>query len=197
MERDGTQPAGTLSSLLDRLEGLLADAEALDPATREIVYGLLDGVDELHRMAVRSLGDHLPADEVGRLRDADPAIGWLFDAYAVGVDERAAVDSALESIRPYIDSHGGRVDVRDVRSGVVMLEMSGACSGCTASAITLQEGIITALRDGYPGFVRVEVVEDPDAAPHPPPGQTLDGSTTLHQIAPLGHGAPARPGRDG
>lgn len=197
MEGDETRPASTLSSLLDQLEGLLADAEALDPATREIVYGLLDGVDELHRMAVRSLGDHLSTDEVARLRDADPAIGWLFDAYAVGVDERAAVDSALEPIRPYIDSHGGRVDVLAVRAGVVTLQMSGACSGCTASAITLQEGIITALREGYPGFVRVELVEDPLAAAHPPPGQTLAGPHALHQIAPLGHGPAARPHGDG
>jgi hypothetical protein len=47
--------------------------------------------------------------------------------------------------------------------------MQGACSGCTASAITLQQGVEEALRAGYPDFTRLEVDEDPDAVAHPPP----------------------------
>jgi Fe-S cluster biogenesis protein NfuA len=50
--------------------------------------------------------------------------------------------------------------------------MSGACSGCSASAITLREGIEEALRERLPGFARIEVEEDP-APRHPPPGPTL------------------------
>lgn len=190
VDTGGGTPTSALTSLLDRLEGLLADADDLDPASREIAFGLLDGVDEVHRMALRALAHHLDDEELTRLRTAHPAIAWLFDAYAVGVDERAAVDRSLETVRPYIDSHGGSVDVLDVRSGVVTLQMSGACSGCTASAVTLQEGIVTALREHFPGFVRVEIVEDDDAVPHPPPGQTLDQPTALHQIQPLQRPAP-------
>lgn len=198
MDAEPTRPpvSTPLSPLLDRLEGFLADVEALDPGSREIVYGLLDGIDELHRLALHALGDRLPPAETARLRDADPAIAWLFDAYAVGVDEREAVRRALEPVHPYIDAHGGQVEVLDVQAGVVTLEMSGACAGCTASAVTLQEGIVTALRDGFPGFVRVEVIEDPAAVPHPPPGPTL-APGPLHQIAPLGRGAPPPAGDDG
>ena len=174
-----------LSRLLDRLEGLLADADTLDPGAREITYGLLDGVDEVHRVALGILAAQLGDDEIVRLRAAHPAIEWLFDAYAVGVDERSAVEAALEPVRPYIDSHGGEVDVLDVTDGVVTLAMSGACSGCTASAVTLQEGIVTSLREHFPGFDRVEVREDPDAVAHPPPGPTLEQPSALHQIQPL------------
>jgi len=162
----------TLDDLLSRLERLLEEAERTEEPVRGMVFELLDGVDALHRAALKRLGRVLGPDEVTHLRDRDPAVAWLFDAYAVGVDEHAAAEAALESVRPYIASHGGRVEVVEVNEGVVRLRMAGECAGCSASAITLQEGIETALREGFPGFARVEVAED-DAPPHPPPGATL------------------------
>lgn len=161
-----------LDEVLTSLEQGLADLEALDDMVRDRVFELLDGIDVLHRMALSRLGDALGADAVRGLRACDPAIAWLFDAYAVGVDERAAADAALESIRPYIHSHGGNVEILDVQEGVVRVRMSGACAGCTASAITLQQGIEDALREGFSGFAHVEVEEN-DAPAHPPPGATL------------------------
>ena len=123
-------------------------------------------------MALRRIGDILGPEEVARLRDGDPAAAWLLDAYAVGVDERTAAEAALDSVRPYIESHGGAVEVLGADAGVVRLRMSGACSGCTASSVTLREGIEEALRERFPGFAAVEVEQD-DAAAHPPPGPTL------------------------
>lgn len=160
-----------LDDLLSRLEELLRQIDSLDPAVRETVYELLDGFDALHRMALNHLAESLSAEDIQRLR-SDPAVTWMLDAYSVGVDEPQAADAALEEIRPYIHSHGGRVEILDVEHGVVNLKMSGACSGCTASAITLREGIEAALRDHFPGFVRIEIEED-DAPSHDPPGPTL------------------------
>jgi Fe-S cluster biogenesis protein NfuA len=165
-------PAPELDELLDRLEALLARLSELDAPVRDEVFELLDGIDLLHRTALGHLGDALGGDAVERLRTAHPAIAWLFDAYAVGVDERAAADAALEEIRPYIHSHGGDVQVLGVDQGIVRLRMSGACSGCTASAETLRDGILEALREHFLGFVDVDVEED-HAAPHPPPGPSL------------------------
>ena len=166
-----------LDDVLGRLEELLAEVETLDERERDHVFELLDAVDAVHRMALARLGEALDTATLDRLR-ADPAISWLLDAYGVGVDERAAAEAALEAIRPYIHSHGGRVEILDVRDGVVGVRLAGACSGCTASAVTLQEGIERALRDGFPAFARLEVEED-TAAPPTPPAQTL------LQIAPL------------
>lgn len=161
-----------LDELLVRLEQLLGELEVLDEGVRARVFELLDGVDALHRMALTALGDALGPRDIERLRAAHPAVAWLFDAYAVGVDERAAAEASLEPILPYIHSHGGQVEVLDAAEGIVRLRMSGACSGCTASAVTLQEGIEDALREGFPGFLAIDLVED-EAAPHPPPGPTL------------------------
>lgn len=167
------------------MEALLADVEDLDPEARTKVFELLDGIDALHRAALARLGEVVGPEVLERLR-GDPAIAWMLDAYSVGVDERAAADEALEPVRPYIHSHGGRVDVLGVEEGVVQVRLSGACSGCTASAVTLQEGIETALRDGFPGF-RALAVEEDDAPAHPPPGPTL-----LQIAMAPGEGAPER-----
>lgn len=160
----------TLEELVSRLEELFGEIEDLDDPAREVVFEFLDGVDLLHREAVSRLGAAV-SDRVAELRE-DPAVAWLFDAYGVGVDEHAFAESALESIRPYIHSHGGEVEVLSVEAGVVHVRMSGACSGCTASAITLKQGVEDALRGGFPGFVALTVEED-HAAPHAPPGATL------------------------
>jgi Fe-S cluster biogenesis protein NfuA len=161
-----------LGDLLGRLEALLAELEESDSLPRADVFELLDGVDALHRLALSSLGAALGSEAVEQLRSADPVIGWLFEAYGVGVDDHAVASAAVESIRPYIQSHGGSVEVLGVERGVVRLRMSGACSGCTSAAVTLHEGIEEALREGFPGYAGMEVEED-SAASHPPPAPLL------------------------
>lgn len=162
-----------LAALLDRLEELLGQLDGLDDQVRTPVFELLDGFDAVHRLALGRLAAVLGPSELDRLRGADPAIGWLLDAYSAGVDERQAADRALDSIRPYIEGHGGQVELLDVADGVVHLRLAGACSGCTASAVTLRDGVVEALVAGFPGFARMEVEEDLAAAVHAPPGATL------------------------
>jgi Fe-S cluster biogenesis protein NfuA len=157
-----------LDDLLATLEGLLQRVEDLDDEAKELAFELLDGVDTLHRMALRRLAGHLGDHAVRDLAGADPAVAWLFEAYGIGIDEVAAADAAIETVRGYIHSHGGEVTVLSAEDGVVRLRMSGACSGCTASAQTLRTSIDGALHEHLPGFLRTELEED-DAAPHPPP----------------------------
>ncbi|HWB72903.1 MAG TPA: NifU family protein [Egibacteraceae bacterium] len=164
--------AATFEDYLAQIEELLAEIDEMDDAVKERVFALLDGIDALHRTAIVQLEQVLGAQSIETLREAHPATAWLLEAYGIGFDERPAVEAALESIRPYIHSHGGSLEVLDVTGGIVRLKMSGSCSGCTASAITLKQGVLEALREGFPGFVDLEVEED-DAPAHPPPGATL------------------------
>jgi len=161
-----------LDQRLDELERLLGEVDRFDDAVRDDVFALLDGIDALHRHALERLGGLLGADELDRLRSAEPAVAWLLDAYGVGVDERASAEAALDGVRPYLHSHGGDVAVVSARGGIVRVRLSGACSGCTASTVTLRRGVEEALRERFPGFAAMEVEED-DAPAHPPPGPTL------------------------
>lgn len=160
-----------LGPLLDRLEELLGVVEDLDEGVRETVFELLDGVDALHRLAITRLGQLV--EDVEALREADPALAWLFEAYGVGVNDVDAASAALDSIRPYLHEHAGDVRVLDVSDGVVRVQLNGACSGCTAASVTLRNGVEEALRDGMPGFVSMDVAPDSGAPAHPPPTQVL------------------------
>lgn len=161
-----------LDELLDELEGLLGEVDRLDEPVRARVLSLLDGIDALHRLALGRLATAIGPEPLERARAGDPAVAWLLEAYAVGVDERAAAEAALDDVRPYLHSHGGDVAVLAAQGGVVRVKLSGACSGCTASTITLRRGVEEALREHFPGFAAMEVEEE-DALPHPPPGPTL------------------------
>ena len=161
-----------MGPLLDRLEELLADVEGLEDAVRDRVFELLDGVDAVHRLAVRRLGDVL-GDELPSVRRQDVAVDWLFEAYGIGVDDVQAASDALEAVRPYLHEHGGEVEVLAVSSGVVRVRLLGSCSGCTSAAQTLQHGVEEALRENLPGFVAMDVAPDDGAAAHPPPTQVL------------------------
>ncbi len=72
----------------------------------------------------------------------------------------AAVLEAIESLRPVIQMDGG--DIRlvnlDEDSGVVEVELSGACVGCPASAMTLKAGVERILVDRVPGVTQVNAV---------------------------------------
>ncbi|MBA3782268.1 MAG: NifU family protein [Nocardioides sp.] len=160
-----------LGPLLDRLEELLTEVESFDETVRETVFELLDGVDALHRLAVTRLAPLL--DGVEQLRLADPAVAWLLEAYGVGVNDVDAASAALEAVRPYIHEHGGDVQVLAVTEGVVRVQLTGACSGCTSAAVTLRNGVEEALRDGLPGFISMDVAPDSGAPAHPPPTQVL------------------------
>ncbi len=160
-----------LEPLLDRLEELLADVETLEEDVQSRVFELLDGVDALHRLAITRLADAL-GSRLEPLRRGDPAVGWLFAAYGVGVDDADAADAALEQIRPYLHEHGGEVEVLGVQHGVVRVRLTGACSGCTSAADTLRHGVEEALRENLPGFVTMDVAPD-NGTPHAPPTQVL------------------------
>ncbi|KAG2483160.1 hypothetical protein HYH03_017952 [Edaphochlamys debaryana] len=53
----------------------------------------------------------------------------------------AAVQQALEEVRPYLLADGGDVEVVDVTDGVVYLRLQGACSSCPSQSATMKGGI--------------------------------------------------------
>jgi Fe-S cluster biogenesis protein NfuA len=160
--------------LLDRLEELLEAVEGLDVELQARVFELLDGVDAVHRLAITRLAGRL-GDALVSVRQADPAVDWLFEAYGVGVEDVEAASIALEQIRPYLQEHGGGVEVLTVQSGVVRVQLTGACSGSSATADTLRHGVEEALRENLPGFVAIDVA--PDLPPPPPPPVLLQITT--------------------
>ena len=75
---------------------------------------------------------------------------------------------AVEAIRPALQADGGdmRVLNLDQETGVVEIELMGACGGCPMSTLTLKAGIERILMDRVEGLtaVRVPGLDDADAS---------------------------------
>jgi Fe-S cluster biogenesis protein NfuA len=70
------------------------------------------------------------------------------------------IERTLDSLRPYIASHKGSVEVVDFDDvqGLLLLRLGGTCHGCSASTITLKQGIETRLRALVPEVKQVEAI---------------------------------------
>ena len=64
---------------------------------------------------------------------------------------------ALASVRPYMESHGGDVELLGIDAGVARLRLNGHCHGCPASLSTLELAIKDALDERAPDLLGVEV----------------------------------------
>ncbi len=70
------------------------------------------------------------------------------------------VEQALESVRPYLGSHGGDVELLEVTDeGVVRLRLLGSCDGCPSSSVTLTLAVESAIEAAAPEVSGIEVEE--------------------------------------
>lgn len=67
------------------------------------------------------------------------------------------VEQVIEIIRPAIQADGGDINLLDVdeTSGVVTVELTGACVSCPASTITMKAGVERIMKDRVPGVTAV------------------------------------------
>jgi Fe-S cluster biogenesis protein NfuA len=77
---------------------------------------------------------------------------------------REQVQEVIEKIRPAIQADNGDIFLREVdeATGVVTVELVGACVSCPASTVTLKAGIERILKDRVEGVT--EVVDAGQAA---------------------------------
>lgn len=54
-------------------------------------------------------------------------------------DLKKAVVKALAEVMPFLESHGGGLEVVSVKKGKAVLKIKGACLGCPLSQVTYGE----------------------------------------------------------
>jgi Fe-S cluster biogenesis protein NfuA/nitrite reductase/ring-hydroxylating ferredoxin subunit len=152
-------------ALVARVEELTAriepggDAEELAGALMEL-YG--EGLERIFAAIGEDGSEALRA----RLTE-DGVVASLMlihDLYPVPLEER--VQEALDSVRPYMESHGGNVELLGVADGIAKLRLEGSCHGCAASASTLELAVEQALQATAPDLEGIDV----EGAGEPPLG---------------------------
>ncbi|MCS7005770.1 MAG: NifU family protein [Cytophagales bacterium] len=74
-------------------------------------------------------------------------------------DLLAQVNSALDTIRPYLEADGGDVKILEITSDkIVRLELLGSCGSCPMSNMTMKAGIEQAIKSAVPEIKGVEAI---------------------------------------
>jgi Fe-S cluster biogenesis protein NfuA len=69
------------------------------------------------------------------------------------------VEEVLEKVRPMLQRDGGDVVLVDVQDdGIVKVKLTGACSGCPMSTMTLKNAIEETIKKEIPEIKSVEQV---------------------------------------
>jgi Fe-S cluster biogenesis protein NfuA/nitrite reductase/ring-hydroxylating ferredoxin subunit len=148
-DRESLEHVARVEGLLEELEGL-PDTLARDKAT-EVLQALLDLYGEGFGRIVDVVAEHDSDGAMAESLAGDELVAHLLllhGLHPVPVEQRVRV--ALEGVRPYLESHGGNVELIGVDDGVVRLALEGSCSGCPSSAMTLKLAIETAIHEAAP-----------------------------------------------
>jgi Fe-S cluster biogenesis protein NfuA/nitrite reductase/ring-hydroxylating ferredoxin subunit len=155
-----------------RIEVLLEEVETLaDPAARATATELVQALLELYGEGLARVVAQVAAGDDGELAEAladDELVAHLLllhGLHPVPLERR--VREALEGVSPYLESHGGGVELLGVEEGVVRLALQGSCSGCPSSTATLKLAIEDAIHKAAPDVERVEADGVAPAAPPP------------------------------
>ena len=85
----------------------------------------------------------------------------------MGVVMREQVEATIGAIRPAIQADGGDIVLHgvDEATGVVSVELVGACVGCPSASRTLKAGVERIMRDRVDGVTEViDVAAPPDVS---------------------------------
>jgi Fe-S cluster biogenesis protein NfuA len=165
-----------------KIEALLGEIEALpDPAMRarvaDIVQSLLslygEGLARIVQIVARQ-GDgmasagSMSAGTIAAFTEDDliSHLLLLHDLHPVDVETRVA--RALEATRPYLQSHGGDVELMGVTEGVAHLRLQGHCNGCPSSTATLKLAIEEAIHRSAPDLIGIEAEGVVEQSPQRP-----------------------------
>src|ERR687896_1888398 len=132
---------GGLQERVARMETLLGEIEALDdPSAKakaaEMVGVLLDlyGEGMARMMEVVAQGEE--SERTFEAFAGDELVSHLLLLHGLHpLDVETRVIKALEEVRPYLQSHGGNVELMGIERGVARVRMQGSCDGCPSSAM--------------------------------------------------------------
>ncbi|MFI6431033.1 NifU family protein [Rhodococcus oryzae] len=161
------------------METLLEASSAGGTAARERAEQLVREVVDLYgeglARVARILAEHV--EDGAEWLAADDLVASLLLVHGLHPhDVQTRVRAALDSVRPYLGSHGGDVDLMGIEfpgergpadgAGVVRLQLTGSCRSCPSSSVTLELAVEGAVLAAAPEIASIEVVAaQPDAEP--------------------------------
>lgn len=147
-----------------RLDSLLESIDSLpDSSARSMALDAVQALLQLYGEALSRIVEHAArtnGGELARVLARDELIAHLLLVHGLHpLDLELRIDQALEEVRPYLNSHGGNVQLLGIEKGVARLRLVGSCSGCPSSLATLRMVIEEAVKKAAPDLYAIETVD--------------------------------------
>jgi Fe-S cluster biogenesis protein NfuA/nitrite reductase/ring-hydroxylating ferredoxin subunit len=174
---------GGLQERVARIETLLGEIEALkDPDARSKAAEMAQILLELYGEGLARMMEVVAqGEERERAFEAfseDELISHLLLLHGLHpLDVQTRVVRALEEVRPYLQSHGGNVELLGIEGSVARVRMEGSCDGCPSSAVTLKLAIEEAVLKAAPDLEGIEA----EGVTEPKPTSTIVAGPTLRK----------------
>ncbi len=199
-------PTPDLRATGDRIDSLLNASSSGGLVARERAEELVRLVTDLYGAGLERFMDILYEtdrldEELLGLLARDDLVASLLLVHGLHPDSvQTRVEEALESVRPYLGSHGGDVELLEVSDdGTVRLRLLGSCDGCPSSSVTLKLAVEGAIEAAAPEIVAIEVETPAAAEPVAAQGSLIsvdslrsrlqasgDGGVEWHQVPEVG-----------
>jgi Fe-S cluster biogenesis protein NfuA len=157
-------PENEVLRRLERLESLIEESGRLaDPAARALAREMVQTILDFHGAAVAELLEGIAArgeEGVALIHNLATnklvsSLLLLYGLHPLCLETR--VQQALESVRPFLKSHGGGVELLGVADGVIRLRLQGSCHGCPSSSTTFKLAIEEAIVAAAPDAAAIEI----------------------------------------
>ena len=157
-----------------RIQQLLEQIEALPtPSTRELIHEFMEATLAFYGQGLARILQVVSESGPGgqnvyqQLINDKVVRGLLLIHDLHPADLETRLREALDHVRPYLQSHGGNVELISLTSQTASLRLQGTCKSCASSAVTLELAIRHAIEEACPDLAGFEVegVAREDASP--------------------------------
>ncbi|MHA3771221.1 NifU family protein [Verrucomicrobiota bacterium sgz303538] len=153
-----------MNRLGERLQELVEEAATLpDPSSRELLQECMEtvlafygrGLERVLQLATETDGEERKLYD--RMID-DSILRGLLLIHGLHPDDLSTrLQQALSKIRPYMESHGGDVEILSLDDGVAKLRLRGSCESCPSSTVTMELAVRHAIEEACPDLLGFEV----------------------------------------
>ncbi|MFN6501389.1 MAG: NifU family protein [Nostoc sp. DedQUE01] len=149
---------------INRFEAIISE---WDESQRCVAVGLKRAIEALHKAALTNLIKSLKQESMPALRHAvnDEVVYAVLLYHELVKPPKAAlaqrIQTALEEVRPGLKSHNGDIELVAIKlPDTVEVKLTGTCSSCLASTLTLSQGVEQAIKNHCPEITKVVAVNN-------------------------------------